>query len=147
MPDLEPPARMQPYAALAGFRILFVDDDLRTREAMLEVLQLTGACVALAASAAEGMAAVDTFKPQAILCDIAMPDEDGCSFMRRLRAREPGRGGLIPALALSVVSAVDVRSRALAAGFQLHLAKPVDIDRLRAAVLELSRMVQTPSAA
>jgi CheY-like chemotaxis protein len=103
---------------------------------------LTGACVELAASSAEGLIALDTFGPQVILCDIAMPEEDGYTFMRKLRARESRRGATIPALALTGRAATDDRLRALAAGFQLHLAKPVDLDRLRDAVFELARLLE-----
>ena len=137
---LDRPGKRQHYDGLAGLRVLFVDDDLRTREAVLEVLQLTGARVELAGSAAEGMAAVDRFKPQVILCDIAMPGEDGYTFMRKLRARETASDTPIPALALTALASEDDRRRALGAGFQLHLAKPIDIDRLREAVLELSKL-------
>jgi two-component system CheB/CheR fusion protein len=137
--ELDRPVRVNHHDSLAGLRILIVDDDRRTREAVHEVLQLTGAQVELAASAAEGMIAIDAFKPQVILCDIAMPVEDGYTFIRKLRAREAG-GASIPALALTALAARDDRRRALAAGFQLHLAKPVDIDRLRDAVLQLSNM-------
>ncbi|HET6337045.1 MAG TPA: chemotaxis protein CheB [Polyangiales bacterium] len=136
---LDRPGRANYYGALAGLRILIVDDDRRTREAVHEVLVLTGALIELATSAAEGMRAIDTFKPQVILCDIAMPVEDGYSFIRKLRAKE-AKGPAIPALALTALAAQEDRRRALAAGFQLHLAKPIDIDRLREAVLELSKM-------
>ena len=126
--------------SLAELRVLFIDDDQRTREAVLEVLQLAGARVELAASAAEGLLAVDMFKPNVILCDIAMPGEDGYAFVRKLRAHDPERGAAIPALALTALATEEDRRRALAAGFQLHLAKPIDIDRLRDAVLQLSKM-------
>jgi two-component system, chemotaxis family, CheB/CheR fusion protein len=141
MKTLDRPARSQHYAALAGLRILVIDDDLQTREAVYEVLQLADARVELAGSVAEGMTAVDDFKPQVILCDIAMPVEDGYAFIRKLRAQEAVRhSASIPALALTAMVAHDERRRALAAGFQLHVAKPIDIDRLRDAVLELSKM-------
>ncbi len=138
---LDRPGHTRPYAALANLRVLFVDDDLRTREAVLEVLELAGARVQLAASAAEGRAAIESFKPDVILSDIAMPGEDGYTFMRKLRAREAGRTP-IPALALTALAAEDDRRRTLAAGFQLHLAKPIDIDRLRDGVLELSKLAR-----
>jgi CheY-like chemotaxis protein len=136
---LDRPGRMQRYSGLVGLRVLFVDDDRRTREAVLEVLELSGAVVETAESAAEGAAAVTRFDPQVILCDIAMPGEDGYTFMRKLRAREAS-GPSTPALALTALASKEDRDRAIAAGFQLHLAKPIDIDRLRDAVLELSRM-------
>ena len=137
---LDLPSNTKSYDALTGLRVLFIDDDLRTREAVQEVLRLAGAHVALAASAAEGLSAVGAFHPQVILCDIAMPDEDGYAFIRKLRGRASAEGALIPALALTALSAEDDRRRALAAGFQLHLAKPIDIDRLRDAVFTLSQL-------
>jgi CheY-like chemotaxis protein len=128
---------------LKDLRVLFVDDDLRVREVVWEVLQYAGACVALAASAAEAMEAIDTFKPHVIVCDITMPVEDGYSFIRRLRSRE-AKGGLrparIPAMALTAHATVNDRRRALAAGFQQYVTKPIDVDRLRVAVLEVSRI-------
>jgi CheY-like chemotaxis protein len=66
-----------------------------------------------------------------------MPGEDGYSFLRRLRARGPAQGGSIPALALTALAGEGDRGRALAAGYQMHLTKPVDIDRLRQAVMDL----------
>lgn len=128
---------------LKDLRVLFVDDDLQIREVVWEVLQLVGARVALAASAAEAMEALEAFMPQVIVCDITMPVEDGYSFIRRLRSRS-GHGAprfaRIPAMALTAHTSVDDRRRALAAGFQVHVAKPIDIDRLRVAVLEVSRI-------
>jgi len=139
---LDRPGKSEHYDGLVDLRVLFVDDDLRTREAVREVLRLAGARVELAASAAEGLTAIDTFKPQVILCDIAMPGEDGYTFMRKLRAQETGQGASIPALALTALAAEDDRREALAAGFQLHVAKPIDIDRLRQAVLQLSKIAK-----
>ena len=137
---LDRPGRMRQYQGLNDLRVLFIDDDRSTREAILEVLQLAGARVELAASAAEGVTAIERFKPRVIVCDIAMPGENGYEFMRKLRAREAGAGAAIPALALTALASLDDRHTALAAGFQLHMAKPIDIDRLRDAVLELSRL-------
>jgi CheY-like chemotaxis protein len=138
--------RARHFDALADLRVLFIDDDFRTREAVLEVLQRAGARVALAASVADGMLALDTFKPQVIVCDIAMPGEDGYAFIRKLRAREGGRDASIPVLALTALASVEDKRRALAAGFQAHLAKPIDIDRLRDAVLELAKLAAQPRA-
>jgi two-component system CheB/CheR fusion protein len=145
MHALDRPGKTKRYDALAGLRVLIVDDDQPTREAVFEVLQLAGARVEQAASAAEGMNAIDSFEPQVIVCDIAMPLEDGYTFMRKLRARGAGYGASTPALALTALTAQDDKDRALAAGFQLHLAKPIDIDRLRDAVLALSKL-QVPGS-
>src|SRR6185295_9945364 len=106
-----------------------------------------GAEVRLAASAAAAMTAVVDFKPMVLLCDIAMPGEDGYTFMRKLRSRGIERGGETPALALSALTADGDHERALEAGFQMHLTKPVDIDRLSQAVFHLAeRGAQHPPA-
>jgi two-component system CheB/CheR fusion protein len=144
---LDRPGKNRHYDGLKALRVLFVDDDVGTREAVREVLRYAGACVEIAASAADGLTAIDVFRPDVILCDIAMPGEDGYTFIRKLRARELSRGRpstSIPALALTALATEEDRKRAFAAGFQLHLAKPIDIDRLRDSVLALSKLVTPP---
>jgi two-component system, chemotaxis family, CheB/CheR fusion protein len=128
----------RPLAALKDLRVLVVDDDAGTRDAVAEMLGAAGAHVRVAESALEGMTEIDAFRPEVLLCDIAMPGEDGYSFIRRIRARGPAHGGDIPALALTALAADEDRRRALEAGFQMHVAKPVDIDRLAHAVRELA---------
>ena len=123
---------------LSELRILVVDDDPGTREAVTEMLEGTGAEVRAAQSAAEGLTAVEDFRPAVVLCDIAMPGEDGYSFIRRMRALGLERGGAVPAMALTALAGEEDRRRALAAGFQMHVSKPVDIGRLTRAVADLS---------
>jgi len=120
-------------------RVLVIDDDPGTREAVEQVLDWAGADVRGAASAAEGVAAFGQFRPEIILCDIAMPGEDGYSFVRKMRALSRDRGDEVPAIALTALAGEDDRQRALDAGFQMHLAKPVEIDVLLEAVVELSK--------
>jgi CheY-like chemotaxis protein len=84
------------------------------------------------------MTTLAEFHPQVLLCDIAMPGEDGYAFIRGLRALGVDEGGRTPALALTALATEDDRQRSLAAGFQLHLTKPVDIQRLSDAVVELA---------
>jgi two-component system CheB/CheR fusion protein len=115
-------------------QILIVDDDAATREAIAEMLHQRGARVAMAGTAEEAMTSVATLRPEVLVCDIAMPGEDGYGFLRRLRALGADRGGDTPALALTALAGEDDERRALEAGFQLHLAKPVDVDRLVDAV-------------
>jgi CheY-like chemotaxis protein len=146
---LDRPGSTKRYFGLKDLRVLFIDDDQQTREAVREVLEHTGARIELAASAAAGRAALKTFNPQVILCDIAMPDEDGYAFIRKLRSLEatsPDHAAGIPALAFTALATEADRERGRAAGFQLHLAKPIDIDRLRDAVLQLSTLVVSASA-
>jgi two-component system CheB/CheR fusion protein len=124
--------------SIAGVRVLLIEDDEDTRGAFAMMLQDLGAEVRTAASAAEGMAAVEAFEPQAIFCDVAMPGEDGYAFIRKLRSRGPDRGGQTPVAALTALAGEPDRQRALSAGFQMHLAKPINATRLAAAVGALS---------
>ncbi len=124
---------------LSGLRVLVIDDDPGTREAVEQVLDWAGADVRAAASAAEGVAAFGQFRPEIILCDVAMPGEDGYSFVRKMRALSRDQGEEVPAIALTALAGEDDRQRALDAGFQMHLTKPVEIDGLLEAVVELSK--------
>jgi len=123
---------------LRGLRILLVDDDAGSRDAVGTILRLAHAVVHVAASAEEGIAALADFHPDALISDISMPDEDGYSFIRRVRALPAAQGGDVRALALTALAGDSDVREALEAGFQLHLAKPVGIDRLTAAVVELT---------
>ena len=112
--------------SLYGLRILVVDDDPDARELLLSVLRRCGATVDAVASAAEGLEALEAAWPHVILSDISMPGEDGYQFIRKVRALERGRAGIVPAIALTANARVEDRARALAAGYQRHMAKPVD---------------------
>jgi two-component system CheB/CheR fusion protein len=126
--------------SLNNLRILIVDDDLGTRDAIVDMLSETGAQVRVAESAPEAITVVENFQPDVLLCDIAMPGEDGYSFIRRVRATDPARGGNIPALAFTALAGEENRRRALSAGFQMYVAKPVEMDSLMQAVVDLSHM-------
>ena len=134
-------------AQLKGVRILVVDDDRATLEAIADMLTLTGADVKVASSVPSAMAMVEAFHPELVLCDIAMPGEDGYAFIRRLRALDDARSRTVPALALTALARDEDRDRALAAGFQLHVAKPVEIQHLTEAVLELAARRPAPAQA
>jgi two-component system CheB/CheR fusion protein len=133
------PARQRTVArSVGGVRVLLIEDDDDTREACATMIEDLGADVRAAASAAEGLSVVQAFRPQVILCDIAMPGEDGYAFIRRLRSLGRERGGETPAAALTALAGEEDRRRALEAGFQMHLAKPIDADRLAVAIGTLS---------
>jgi signal transduction histidine kinase len=123
-PALASPGR--PLRSLARVRILVIDDDQRVRDALALLLDRAGAVVDTAESAEAGRARIASSLPEAVLCDIAMPDEDGYSFVQRLRAS----GARIPVIALTARATESDARRALAAGFDLHLAKPIDFERL-----------------
>ncbi len=124
--------------ALRGVRVLVVDDEAAIRELVTDLLARRGARTARASSAAEGMTAMKRFRPQVLVCDVAMPREDGYSFLQRVRALGERRGGNIPAIALTALATDEDRRRTLAAGFQAHLAKPIDIAELVDAVATLA---------
>jgi CheY-like chemotaxis protein len=123
---------------LAGLRALVVDDDRDARELVTEVLRSRGMEVTTAASADEGLAALDRDVPDIIVSDIAMPEHDGYDLIRRVRQRPTDRGGLVPAVALTAYARPEDTERSLSSGFQLHLAKPVDVDNLVSAVASLA---------
>ena len=125
--------------SIEGARILVVDDDSATREALVEVLSLDGAVVRSAESPAAAMKAFTEFRPELLVSDIAMPGEDGYGLIARVRALGPERGGDVPALALTALATTDDRQRALEAGFQAHMGKPVDVDRLVGTLATLLR--------
>ncbi len=122
-------------AALAGLKILLVDDERDGREVVRQTLSRFGADVETASSAAEAMELLASCQPDLLISDIAMPDEDGYALVRRVRSLSPEAGGKIPAIALSAYSRDEDRQRALTAGFQSHVAKPVEPEDLLAAVL------------
>jgi signal transduction histidine kinase len=115
-----------PPSALAGLHVLLVEDDPDAREAMVAVLQRCGATVTAAGSAAEGCAALDRRVPDAIVSDIAMPQQDGYAFIRAVRCRPAERGGDVPAVALTAYATDADQRRTAEAGFQAHLKKPMD---------------------
>jgi PAS domain S-box-containing protein len=111
---------------LHGVRVLVVDDEADTRELLREVLEHCGAEVEDAPSAEEGMEVVKAWAPSVIVSDIGMPGEDGYEFIRRVREWERGSGVRIPAVALTAYARSEDRIRALLAGYQVHVAKPIE---------------------
>jgi signal transduction histidine kinase/ActR/RegA family two-component response regulator len=122
--------------ALAGIRVLLVDDDRDICEVLQVVLESQGAVVTVASSAVEALAALERSMPNVVLSDIAMPGETGYDLMRKIVAREGDRAP--PAAALSAQPPGRDLEQALASGFQMLLAKPVDPETLIAAVAALA---------
>jgi CheY-like chemotaxis protein len=113
-----------------GVRVLLVEDDADTRDAYAAMLTEFGAQVCAVPSAAAGLAALEAYRPQVILSDIALPGEDGFSFMQKVRRLAPERGGQVPAAALTALASDEDRQRAMQSGFQMHMTKPIDAARL-----------------
>lgn len=123
---------------LDGARLLVVDDDADTRQLLKHVLEDYGAEVKTAASAAEALEAISASLPDALVADIGMPGEDGYALMRKIRALPPSRGGAVPSLALTAYARPEDRVRALTAGFQYYVTKPVEPDELATAIASLT---------
>jgi signal transduction histidine kinase/CheY-like chemotaxis protein len=110
---------------LDGLRVLIVEDDDDSREALTALLEQHGVRVFATASAAEAVAALEGVLPDLLVSDIGMPGMDGYELIRKVRRRSKNRGGRLPALALTAYANPEDAAKALAAGFQMHLAKPV----------------------
>jgi PAS domain S-box-containing protein len=124
--------------ALGNLKVLIVDDELDTRLLISKVLEASGAEVLAVESAAAALEALAQFQPDVLLSDIGLPDEDGYALIARVRRLPPERGGLTPAAALTAYAGAEDRTRALHAGFQIHVPKPVSTDELLAVVASLA---------
>ncbi|MCU0517814.1 MAG: response regulator [Oscillatoria sp. Prado101] len=136
--QLAPPEMPVPPSPLAGLRVLLVEDDADTSELIATVLEGHDAKVTAVASVREALAEIERCKPDVLVSDIGMPEEDGYSLIRQLRAMEAGQGWRIPAVALTAYAQAEDRTRALSAGFQIHIPKPVEPAQLAAAVATLA---------
>jgi CheY-like chemotaxis protein len=123
---------------LDGVRVLIVDDDRESCEMMLEALRGYGVLLRCAMSASEAIDALSEFKPDLVLSDIAMPGRDGYAVLSEVRALEPMFGRHVPVAAVTAYAHAEDRARAIAAGFDEYLAKPVDPAALAFAVSALA---------
>jgi CheY-like chemotaxis protein len=123
---------------LKGRRILVVEDDLDTQELLKTVLGRHGAEVTTVSSGASALAEIAHVRPDVIISDIAMAGENGYDLIKRIRSLGPEKGGHVPAVALTAYAGPSDRRRALLAGFQTHVAKPVEPDELLAVILSLT---------
>lgn len=131
------PARYNP-ADLRGLSVLVVDDEPDARELIGYLLETCGATVQQAASVAAALEALGASAPDVLVSDIGMPGEDGYSLLRNIRTDADETTRSIPAIALTAFARNEDRDRALMAGFNLHIAKPVDPSALVQAILDLA---------
>ena len=120
-----------------GVHVLVVDDDRDAREVLHAVLAQAGAEVTTVASASEALASIDQARPDVLVSDIGLPQEDGYALVRRLRMRREDNGGRTPAIAVTAYAAAADRERAAASGYDRHLSKPVDARELIRAIESL----------
>ena len=106
--------------------MLIVDDEPDVRELLIAVLERCKVVVFAAASAQEALAMLRQHRPHVLISDIGMPGEDGYALIRQVRALSPEDGGKILALAFTAYARMEDRTRALMAGFQMHVPKPLD---------------------
>jgi signal transduction histidine kinase/CheY-like chemotaxis protein len=142
-PATEAPATAATPDALDHVGVLIVDDEDDARELLAAAFAQMGATVQLAANADAALAAIARQRPDVVVSDIGMPGEDGYSLLRRLRACESGQARL-PAIALTAYATKEDVARALSAGYDLHVAKPVNAAQLARTIVEL---LATPSVA
>jgi signal transduction histidine kinase/CheY-like chemotaxis protein len=129
--------------ALEGLRVLVVEDDPDARRFVTRVIEECKAEIVAVGSAGEALDVLPRFRPHVLVSDIGLPRMDGYELMRAVRGLTPKEGGLIPALALTAYASTEDRARALAAGYQLHLAKPIDPADLVEAVADLADRAAT----
>jgi CheY-like chemotaxis protein len=125
-------------ADFAGIRILVVDDQPDARALVARVLADCNAEVVTAASADEALALIESERPHVMVSDIGMPGMDGYELLRRVRALGEERGGKVPAIALTAFARSEDRTRALRAGFLVHVSKPVEPSELIATVASVA---------
>jgi CheY-like chemotaxis protein len=113
-----------------GLKALVVDDDHDTCEMVGAVLRKAGAEVRTCLSASQALTAMDSWVPDILLSDVAMPEEDGYTLIRKVRARKTGEGRDVVAVALTAYAQSEDRMKALSAGFHVHVAKPIEPSEL-----------------
>jgi len=124
--------------SLQDVKIMVVEDQADARELIRLILEQQGAQVIEASSSKQALEIIKESIPDVLISDIGMPDEDGYSFLKKVRSLPQDKGGNVPALALTAYTKEEDRELAIAAGFQMHLGKPLDITELLQAVFQLS---------
>jgi signal transduction histidine kinase/PleD family two-component response regulator len=133
----DPQAQAESDLGLQGISILVIDDDNDACEMLRFVLGSLGADVSTSSSVSEAFEKISAHRPDVLLTDINMPGEDGYSLIRKLRSLTPEMGSNIPAIALTAMARPEDSERALSAGFQLHIAKPVEVEELSDTITRL----------
>lgn len=132
------PAFLTPNSLpLSGIRVLVVDDDADSRDFVAFILEQDGACVFTVSSAFEALQTLPQVKPDVLVSDISMPEMDGYMLIHQVRTWTPEKGGQIPAIALTAFARNNDQHKALKAGFQMHLSKPLNPEKLVAAIAKL----------
>ena len=126
-------------ARLDGLRVLVVDDEPEALGLAQAILVGAGASVRTCLGAAEALDVFEQWRPDVLVSDIEMPGEDGYSLIRKVRARDQEAGGHTPAVALTAYGRPQDRARSLAAGYSMHVPKPVDPGELTTIIASVAR--------
>ncbi len=137
-PDLSLATSLEGPIELVGLRILVVDDAIDTCDMLRFLFERCGAQVQTATSAKDAFGIVEVWNPDVLVSDIGMPEVDGYELIRRIRAQGSARNTKLPAVALTALTRIDDRVKALAAGYQMHVAKPVEPVELLTVVASLA---------
>ena len=132
--------------SLKGVSILVVEDDTDTRELLRVLLQSDGGVVTAAASVQEALTAYDQSAPDVIVADIGMPEYNGYTLIGRVRARDREHDRMTPAIALTAYATSSDRDAVLSAGFQVHMPKPFEPDKLISVIAGLATKYKQPHA-
>ena len=130
---------------LTGIKVLVVDDESDARELLARVLADCNAEIISSGMASEALTLIENERPDVLLSDIGMPDMDGYELLRRVRTLGPAKGGTVPAIALTAFARSEDRIRALRAGFQVHISKPVNPSELVATVASVVGRIKASS--
>jgi CheY-like chemotaxis protein len=123
---------------LQGLKVLVVDDDQDTCEIISAVLAAAGAEIRTCLSASQALTAIDAWVPDLLVSDIAMPGDDGYTLIRKIRARKTEEGGRMLAVALTAYGRNEDRMKALSAGYQVHVGKPIEPSQLVSVVASVT---------
>jgi PAS domain S-box-containing protein len=127
---------------LSGLNVLVVDDEPDARELIKVILQQAQASVITAGSTVQAFELLESHKPDVLVSDIGMPEEDGYQFIRQVRSLPPAQGGKIPAIALTAYARQEDRKLALLSGYQMHITKPVEPSELIAVISSLASLME-----
>ena len=139
---VDPSSSLTWLPSLQGIRVLVVDDEADARDYLTAALEECGAEVTVATSASQAIATLTQASFDILISDIGMPGEDGYSLIQRVRTLTAEQGGAISAIATTAYARTEDRKRAIAAGFQTHLSKPIEPTKLAEAIIGLVKQPQ-----
>ena len=128
---------------LTGLRILIVEDDDDSRDMLATILKFHGADVLTAENVPDGFETFRSTRPDILISDVGLPEKDGYDLIRHIRSLAKDEGGQTPAIALTGYASMNDQLQALRAGYQEHLAKPIDTEKLISAIVDLSKVANS----